>query len=140
MRTRTLLRPLAALAAGLFLVLGLAACGDDDDDAADTGDEAVVTTTTAAGGGAEEADEVTVTATDNAYDTTTLTVGPGEEIYLQNDGSNPHTITSDDEGAFDTGRIEGGAEGELVAPTEPGTYAFHCDVHPTAMTGTLTVA
>ena len=125
MRTRTLLRPLAALAAGLLLVLGLAACGDDDDDAADSGDES---------------GEVTVTATDNAYDTTTLTVSPGEEVYLENDGSNPHTITSDDAGAFDTGRVEGGAEGELVAPSEPGTYAFHCEVHPTAMTGTLTVA
>lgn len=131
MRTRTLIRPLAALAAGL-LVLGLAACGDDDDD---TGDDAAVTTTAAEGG--EE--EVTVTATDNAYDQTALTVEPGTEVYLANSGSNPHTMTADD-GGFDTGTVSPGSEGEFNAPTEPGSYAFHCNIHPNAMKGTLTVA
>lgn len=136
MPTRILHRSLAALAAGT-LVLGLAACGDDDDDAADTGDDTEMTTTTAAEGGEEE---VTVVATDNAYDTTALTVAPGTEVYLENSGSNGHTITSDDAGTFDTGTVAGGSEGEFVAPTEPGTYAFHCDIHPSLMTGTLTVA
>jgi plastocyanin len=27
----------------------------------------------------------------------------------------------------------------FTAPTEPGSYLFHCDVHPQQMTGTLEV-
>ena len=140
MRTRTLTRPLAALAAGL-LVLGLAACGDDDD-AADT-DE---TTTTVAPEDTGTEDEtrpagdegaVTVTATDNQYDSASVTAAPGAIVTFVNAGSNPHTITAD-EGEFDTGRVSGGSQGEVTAPSEPGSYAFHCDVHP-AMTGTLVI-
>ena len=140
MRTRALHRTLAALAAGA-LVLGLAACGDDDDDAADTGDdtEEVTTTSTAAeeGGGTEEG--ATIVAADNLYQDGTLTVAAGATVTLDNAGSNGHTVTSDDPGVFDTGTVSGGAEGEFVAPSEPGSYAFHCDIHPAAMTGTLTV-
>lgn len=140
MTARTTSRLLAALAAGA-LVLTLAACGDDDDSDADATDGTTEQTTAAEDETrpAGEADEVTVTATDNAFDVTEVSVAPGEEVHLANSGSNPHTITSDDAGVFDTGTVSGGSEGELVAPSEPGTYAFHCDIHPAAMTGTLTV-
>ena len=141
MRTRTLLRPLAALAAGLFLVLGLAACGDDDDDAADTGDEPIETTSTAGAGDetrpAGEDGAATITATDNQYDADTVTAAPGATVTFVNSGSNPHTVTADDD-AFDTGTITGGSEGSLTAPSAPGEYAFHCNIHA-SMTGTLVV-
>lgn len=149
MRT-PLTRPTAALAAGL-LVLGLAACGDDDD-AADTGDDATQLADSGADGGAADegatddaalpgdgdAAGVTFVAEDNRFPTGTLTVAPGTEITFDNQGANPHTMTADD-GAFDSGRVDGGSQGSVAAPGAPGTYAFHCDVHPAAMTGTLTV-
>ena len=131
MRTRTAAKPLAVLAAGL-MVLGLAACGDDDD-ATDTGSE--VTTTTAPDEGGAATDEVTITAAD--FSLTSVTAKAGEDVYLDNTGEKPHTVTADD-GGFDSGTVEPGAEGEFTAPSEPGTYAYHCSIHA-SMTGTLTV-
>jgi plastocyanin len=60
-------------------------------------------------------------------------------------GGKPHTLTADD-GSFDTGVVTPGAEGGRFAGTnatftvtKPGTYNFHCEVHPTIMKGTMTV-
>src|SRR5438309_2071703 len=57
----------------------------------------------------------------------------------------PHTLTADD-GAFDTGVVPPGAEGGRFAGSNatitlntPGTHAFHCEIHPQAMKGVLTV-
>jgi plastocyanin len=145
MRT-SLTRSLAAVAAGL-LVLGLAACGDDDDSDTGTDEDAAVTTTEAPedegtaddGGDGGSAEGLTITAADNSYDPTSVTATPGQEVVLANSGSNPHTITADD-GSFDSGTVSGGAEGEFAAPNVPGTYTFHCEIHPSAMQGVLTVA
>jgi plastocyanin len=138
-------RPLlAALFAGALL-LGAAGCGDDDEPAA-TGDGG--TTTTAddstevpdyggtTGGTDGDAAAGTIVAAD--FSLTDLTVAPGEAIVLQNDGEQAHTATSDDEGLFGL-EAEGGATSDPgTAPTEPGTYTFHCEIH-NAMTATLTV-
>lgn len=128
----TAARPVALLSA-LLLVCGvaLAACGDDaKDDGANASD---TSSTTAEPAGA--ADEVTITAKD--FSLTSVTAKPGEEVYLSNTGAKPHTVTSDD-GAFDTGTVTPGSEGEFDAPTAPGTYEYHCSIHA-SMTGTLTV-
>jgi plastocyanin len=75
-----------------------------------------------------------------------LEVQPGTRVTVANVGGLPHTLTAVD-GAFDTGRIEPGAEegrfaGEhaTFVVTAPGTYAFLCEIHPQAMQGTLVVA
>ncbi len=67
-----------------------------------------------------------------------LTVAPGSLIEVTNSDGAPHTVTATD-GAFDTGNLGGGQAGAITAPTEPGTYAFFCSIHP-SMQGTLTVA
>ena len=129
----TLTRPRLTAVAALLLVVGLAACGGDD--AADTPDDggAAVTTTTAAPSGAGGS---TVQAAD--FSLTNLTVGPGAEFTLENQGDATHTATADD-GSFDSGRVDGGQQSAaMVAPTEPGQYPYHCEIH-TSMTGTLTV-
>jgi plastocyanin len=131
MHARTAAKPLAILAA-LLLTLGLAACGDDDDATnAGAGDDTSTTAPEAEGG-----EEVTIVAED--FSLTSVTAKPGEDVYLDNTGEKPHTVTADD-GSFDTGSTAPGAESEFTAPSEPGTYAYHCSIHPT-MTGTLTVA
>jgi plastocyanin len=66
-----------------------------------------------------------------------VTVSAGGQVTVSNRDGAPHTVTSDD-GAFDSGQIAGGATGSFVAPSQPGTYSFHCEVHP-EMSGTLTV-
>lgn len=115
------------------LLLGAAACGSDDDA------EAESTTTTAApegddGGATAEGDEIV--AAD--FSLTDLTVAPGAEIVLANEGSAPHTATADD-GSFDSGQVAGGETSDpITAPEQPGAYPFHCEIHG-SMTATLTV-
>ena len=74
-----------------------------------------------------------------------LSVKAGSTLQFANVGAKPHSLTADD-GSFDTGIVAPGPEAGRFAGTnatitvrEPGTFRFHCEVHPQAMTGTLTV-
>jgi plastocyanin len=131
-------RPARLLLASLAvatLSLGAAACSDDDD-ADGAAPETTDTTAPSDDGGGADGTAGTIVAAD--FSLTDLTVAPGAEIVLDNQGSAPHTATADD-GAFDTGQVSGGDTSDPVtAPDEPGSYAFHCEVHP-SMTATLTV-
>ena len=49
----------------------------------------------------------------------------------------PHTVTSDDGTSFNMS-VDGGVSTSFKAPTKPGTYKFHCNIH-SQMHGTLTV-
>ncbi|MFP5368576.1 MAG: cupredoxin domain-containing protein, partial [Actinomycetes bacterium] len=64
------------------------------------------------------------------------TVSPGAEITVTNEDVEAHTITADTGNTFDA-NIEVGT-GTFTAPTEPGTYPYHCNFHGN-MKGTLTV-
>ena len=64
---------------------------------------------------------------------------------LANVGGKPHSLTADD-GTFDTGIVNPGAQGgrfaganASIVPGKAGTFPFHCEVHPEAMKGVLTV-
>jgi plastocyanin len=103
------------VASVLVLVLGLAACGDDDEDS---------------GGGATG-----VTISNSQFAVTP--VAPGASVEVQNEDGFPHTVTADN-GEFDTGQIGGDGTAQFTAPSQAGSYAFHCNVHPT-MKATLTV-
>ncbi|MFJ4669170.1 cupredoxin domain-containing protein [Kitasatospora purpeofusca] len=83
---------------------------------------------------------VTVTIKDFKFGPATVTVAPGSSITVTNQDSAGHTLTAiaPNAGAFDTGLLEQGKSATITAPTTPGSYPFHCDVHPT-MTGTLVV-
>jgi plastocyanin len=79
------------------------------------------------------------------FDPPELSVAAGTTLLVANVGGKPHTLTADD-GSFDTGTIAPGAEGgrfagknASVTLTEPGTFKFHCEVHPAAMKGVVTV-
>jgi plastocyanin len=88
-----------------------------------------------AGGAA--AGNATATLQISGFQFSSVSVAPGGQVTVQNQDSATHTVTSSD-GAFDTGDIAGGATATFTAPSTPGTYQFHCDIHPD-MTGTLTV-
>lgn len=66
----------------------------------------------------------------------TETVSPGTDITVTNDDIEAHSLTADTGTAFDA-TIKPGT-GTFTAPTEPGTYPYHCIFHAT-MKGTLTV-
>ncbi len=79
------------------------------------------------------------------FDPAALTVESGSTIVFANVGGKPHTLTADD-GSFDTGIVTPGAEGGRFAGTnatvvvrKAGTIPFHCEIHPAAMKGVLTV-
>ncbi len=130
---------LSAAAIAVLLLAGIAACGSDDYSGGSTGDGSTTSEAQAGGdygnaGGEGEAG--TIVAQD--FSLTDLTVAPGEEIVLRNDGDATHTATADD-GSFDLGEVAGGETSDPVtAPEEPGSYPFHCQIHA-SMTATLTV-
>ena len=73
----------------------------------------------------------TVDIKNSAYGTPTVQAKVGDIVAWTNQDSIPHTATMDD-GSCDTGQIAGGATAMLVF-TAPGTYTYHCTVHPTTM-------
>jgi plastocyanin len=112
--------------------VALGACSDDDggdDDAADGGDDTTEETT-----GDDASGEGGITAEGFAFND--ATVAAGATVTVTNADGATHTVTADD-GEFDVS-VSGGESGEFTAPSEPGDYAFHCEIH-TSMTGTLTV-
>jgi plastocyanin len=105
--------------------LSLAACGSSDSTA--SGDSTAVT---AAAGSTTE---VVV----QNYTFPAITAAPGATLTLVDRDDEPHTVTADD-GSFKEGPFNSDEPGQLVVPTKAGSYAIHCDIHPT-MHGTLVV-
>jgi plastocyanin len=66
-----------------------------------------------------------------------VTVAAGATVTVTNADGVPHTVTAVG-GEFASGLIDPGASVAFVAPTQPGTYTFACDLHP-SMQGTLVV-
>lgn len=66
-----------------------------------------------------------------------LAVAPGTQINIVNNDSVEHSVTSDTAGVFSQD-VDGHENKTMTAPSQPGTYPFHCKYHPN-MKGTLTV-
>ncbi|MDA4107716.1 cupredoxin domain-containing protein [Mycolicibacterium holsaticum] len=98
-----------------------------------TTEETTTTTTTGAPAAAEAA---TITIADMSFGDP-ITVAPGTQITVTNNDSVEHSVTSRTADTFDV-HVDGGEQGTLTAPTQPGEYAFYCVYHP-SMTGTLIV-
>jgi plastocyanin len=99
-----------------------------------TGGGGSTTTTSAPAQGGQAAGTITIASF--AF-TTPLTVAPGATVTVTNTDSAPHTVTADTGSAFDA-HAAAGATVTFTAPMTPGTYAYHCSVHPN-MHGTLIV-
>jgi len=67
-----------------------------------------------------------------------ITVSPGATVTVTNMDTADHTVTADQGQAFDAKVKGGGGTATFTAPSQPGTYAFHCAYH-SSMHGTLTV-
>jgi len=141
-----LFRVWTAIPVALLAVVTVAACGDDEKDSG--GSTTAPAATTPAGDGNGGADEYTITAKDFSFSPIESDVKAGEAIVtLNNTGEVFHTMTvyADDqyaeavEGA-DTENVAAGESGEFTITFEEGAeYFFRCELHPTQMTGELTV-
>jgi plastocyanin len=126
------------------LVLAAAGCGggDGDDGSASATTAAPETTsasaTTAAGGGGE--DELKLTASGTAWDTTSfdLTSGTNYSLEVNNQDSIQHNFTFEAAQADVDLPANEDATVTFTAPAA-GTYDFLCKFHPAAMKGTITV-
>lgn len=75
---------------------------------------------------------VTVTIKDFKFSPQPVQAKVGDVVAWTNqDGSTPHSATMDTAGC-DTNTINGGATAMLVF-SQPGTYTYHCSIHPTQM-------
>ena len=82
------------------------------------------------------AGDVQGTIQDNSYDPNAIALTVGQAVTYSNADGVGHTVTLDD-GKCDTGTIAGGASATLQF-NQAGSYAFHCNIHPT-MKGTFEV-
>jgi plastocyanin len=72
-----------------------------------------------------------------AFGPASVTVAAGQTVTWTNADRVPHTVTADG-GAWNSGPLAPGASFSFT-PTRPGTYAYHCSIHP-FMRGTVVVA
>jgi plastocyanin len=89
------------------------------------------------GGSGDGTGGADIQANNFAFDPMDLAVRSGAEIALRNGNANtPHTFTID--GTDVDVELEPLATEDVTIDLDPGTYDFHCRIHP-QMTGTLTV-
>ena len=130
----------------------LAACGDDEP----SGGNGATATPSEGQAGADDSPPagdgffLEIAAENTEYDVSELGPAPaGEPILLVFDNDdeglqhNWSLYESEDaETALFEGEVITGVDSieyEFDAPEDPGTYHFHCDIHPTAMEGELIV-
>jgi plastocyanin len=144
------LRAIPLLLAVLTAASLLVACGGDDEEGSGNGGEA---TTRAAssptGGSGGETVELELAAENTSYDVEELTAPPGSEVTLVFDNDDEglqHNFslyeTEESTDPLFEGEIITGVDSvnyEFEAPSDPGTYHYHCDIHPTQMTGDFVV-
>lgn len=122
---------LAVLALSLVALTGCGGGGADSTSSA-SGSETSAASSSSAGGGASA-----VTIADYKYGPPSLSVAAGTTVKFTNQDSTPHTATSKQSGAFETGSIDTGKSATITLD-KPGTYAYFCAFHP-FMKGTITV-
>lgn len=66
---------------------------------------------------------------DNFQFTSPQSVAPGATVTVVNSDQAEHSVTADQGNAFNVD-IEGSKSATFTAPTQPGTYAYHCSYHP----------
>lgn len=74
---------------------------------------------------------VNVTIKDFSFSPQPVQAKVGDVVAWKNEDSAPHSATMDD-GSCDTDTIAGGSTALLVF-TAPGTYTYHCKIHPSRM-------
>lgn len=85
---------------------------------------------------AEAASKETVITIQNSTFSSPVTVKAGTKVTWMNNDTMDHTVVADD-GSFDLGVVTT-SQSKSYTFTTPGTYAYHCNLHP-GMSGTVIV-
>jgi plastocyanin len=93
--------------------------------------------TSASSASSTTAKTATVTIQNFAFAPANLTVKVGTKVTWTNHDSAPHTVTSDTGTTLNSAQLSNG-ESYSHTFTQPGTYNYHCTVHPN-MKATITV-
>jgi len=148
------LRTIPLLVAVLTAASLFVACGGDDEEGGGNGGEATTRAASSPTGGAGgDTVELELVAENTSYDPTELTAPAGADVTIVFDNDDPdlqHNMslyeTEESTDPLFEGEIITGVDTinyELKAgedlPDEPGTYHYHCDIHPTQMTGDFIV-
>ena len=133
LRTNGWLRLLAVFAVA---AIALAACGGDDDDGNSTANESEQSEDN--GGDTGGGTSIELSAQDNSFSPAEISAPAGEELTVTftNEGSNPHTFSSEEAG-FDSDTIEGGGSAEVTFTMPDEETQFICNIHGESMSGTL---
>lgn len=146
---------LVAMVLALASLLAFTACGDDDENGNGNGAATPGATEPANGDNGDNGDDngngasgtLTLVSRNILFDKNELTAPAGEItiVHDHQDAGIPHNVAvhegTDAEGELiDKTEIEPGpVEQRLTLNLEAGTYFYVCEVHPTTMTGILTV-
>jgi plastocyanin len=87
---------------------------------------------------ATSAGSVTVDIKDFKFSPDPIEAKVGDTITWTNSDSAPHSAALDD-GSCATDTLAQGASGSLTF-SAPGTYPYHCAIHPTQMKGSIVVS
>jgi plastocyanin len=87
---------------------------------------------------AARAQDASVSIVDFAFDSPSITVEAGSTVTWTNVGNANHTVTADD-GTFDSGTLGSGESFSFTFAT-PGTYGYHCTIHPNMTAQVIVVA
>jgi plastocyanin len=89
------------------------------------------------GGGADKTITIVGENGSNSFSPNPDTVTVGQTVAWHNAAGITHTATANG-GTFNTGNISSGGTSAAIAMSTPGSFPYHCSIHPT-MTGTLVV-
>lgn len=132
------------LGAALVGMLLLAGCGTSTNTSSGAGSNAAAPTATAAPAGTTASNAavalVKITEQNDKYGfaPTMLTVAKGTRVVWSNTTDAPHTVTSDTGTTLASSMINPSGGTFSFTFTQPGTYSYHCTVHP-YMKGTIVV-
>ena len=145
----------------MLVVLLASACGNSDDESASPGEPqttmaehasedgmANATPTEAPAACAPQGNALAITAEGTAFNVGCLAAPAGQAftIAMENKDSVAHNLailaSHEAEDVLFRGDIFQGPKSTMyeVSALSPGTYAFHCEVHPATMKGTFVVA
>jgi plastocyanin len=125
--------PARLVLAGLCAV-ALVACGSSG---SSSGATSGPSSSSSSGSSSSDAGNTASTITIKGFSFTAPdSVSPGATITVDNKDGTAHTVTADAGNAFDDAASPGTST--FTAPTKPGSYPFHCSIHP-EMHGTLVV-
>jgi plastocyanin len=84
------------------------------------------------------ATDTAVVISDYSFSPDPVTVTAGSVVTWTNSASQDHTVTSDSGATLASGPLGAGDSYGNLFDT-PGTYSYHCEIHPTRMKGTIIV-